>query len=300
MKLETLREFVTLVKYQSFTKAARRLYLSQSSLSTHISALEKELGFDLVDHSVTPLRLTAAGSEFLDYAQRILATYTEAKERCRGIAQEPPPLKFQALSTTTELYRTLTRLEGVSFTFVDLDTETALFSALETGAIDMETCNDYTGIPALLEQAESKGIEFTKLGEGKLSLCMMKDHPLAQRESLARRDLDGQTVVINSVARFDDWRQIVAHLLGEDIALNFHLSPAGSLCNLMATDLGEMVHICGFHIVRQYLACRDDVVVFDAIDGEDITCAEGVAYLASNARAAKLAKALSAEMANSQ
>jgi DNA-binding transcriptional LysR family regulator len=299
MKLESLNEFVTLVKCQSFTKAARELYLSQPSLSTHISALEKELGFELIEHNSLPhlsLSLTPAGTGFLDYAQKILAIYAEAKEYCSDIARELPPLKLQAMAANLKQYQALTRLEGYSFTFVDLDLETGLLSALEEGIVDLGICSGYAHIPALLKQGEAKGIAFVETGYGEISLCLMRDHPLAANGQLTRQDLNGQTIVINSGAHFDSWKQVVAHLLGEGIDLTFRMSPTKNRSNLMTTDFGDMIHICGTPVVREYFAHRDDMVIFDTLDGEKLLCPEGLAYLASNTRAGELAAALKAEL----
>jgi DNA-binding transcriptional LysR family regulator len=299
MKLESLCEFVTLVKCQSFTKAARELYLSQPSLSAHIGALEKELGFDLIERSPLPhlfLSLTPAGAGFLDYAQKILAVYAEAKEYCSGIARELPPLKLQAMSTNLKRYQALARLEGYSFTFVDLDLETDLFSALEKGIVDLGACSSYAHIPVLREQAETKGVAFVETGYGSIAFCLMKNHPLAANERLTRQDLNGQTIVINSGAHFDSWKQVVTHLLGADIDLTFHMNPMKNRSNLMAADFGEMIHISGAPMIQEHFAHRNDMVIFDTLDGEKLLCAEILAYLTSNTRAGELATALKAEL----
>ena len=43
MELKQLESFVAVVEYKSFTEAAKKLYISQPTISTHIQALEKEL-----------------------------------------------------------------------------------------------------------------------------------------------------------------------------------------------------------------------------------------------------------------
>ena len=69
MKISTLREFVALAKNRSFVQAAKELYVSQPSLSAHIAALEKDLGFTLADREGGHFVLTPAGMSFLEYAQ---------------------------------------------------------------------------------------------------------------------------------------------------------------------------------------------------------------------------------------
>ena len=57
MNFRQLEAFVFVVQYRSFSKAAEELYLSQPTVSTHISSLEEELGVQLITRSskvVTP------------------------------------------------------------------------------------------------------------------------------------------------------------------------------------------------------------------------------------------------------
>lgn len=55
----------------SFSAAAEELYISQSSLSKKIMALEKELGVTLFDRSKRQIALTPAGAAFLEHARTI-------------------------------------------------------------------------------------------------------------------------------------------------------------------------------------------------------------------------------------
>ena len=78
MHIETLREFITIAQLGSYTAAAKKLYLSQPTLSKHISALEKSLGHKLF-FDEQPLILTEAGRILMDYASKTLSR-TETME----------------------------------------------------------------------------------------------------------------------------------------------------------------------------------------------------------------------------
>ncbi|WP_035425385.1 LysR family transcriptional regulator [Atopobium fossor] len=69
MNFQSMDYFVALAEEQSFTKAAKRLHITQQTLSAHIASLEKELRVKLVNRRV-PLSLTASGQEFLSFARR--------------------------------------------------------------------------------------------------------------------------------------------------------------------------------------------------------------------------------------
>lgn len=67
MNFLTMDYFVETARERSITNAARRLHITQQTLSAHVAALEKELGCRLFERS-TPLKLTYAGEVFLQYA----------------------------------------------------------------------------------------------------------------------------------------------------------------------------------------------------------------------------------------
>jgi len=62
--MQTLRLFSDIARDRSFSKAAERHGISQSAASQRIGQLEKRLGVTLIDRSVRPLTLTAAGEAF--------------------------------------------------------------------------------------------------------------------------------------------------------------------------------------------------------------------------------------------
>lgn len=78
MDFRQLESFVTITKYKSFSKAARELYLTQPTLSTHIQALERELNVDLFKRKGRNIELTKAGDVFFSYAEGILKTRNHA------------------------------------------------------------------------------------------------------------------------------------------------------------------------------------------------------------------------------
>lgn len=72
MELKQLESFVAVVVYRSFTEAAKQLYLSQPTISTHIQALEKELESKLIVRTTKSIELTKRGVELYDCAVKML------------------------------------------------------------------------------------------------------------------------------------------------------------------------------------------------------------------------------------
>ena len=72
MNSENLKTFVLLSKLKNFTQTAEQLFIAQSTVTNRIAELEREIGKKLFLRDSKNLSLTAEGTIFLDYVQRIL------------------------------------------------------------------------------------------------------------------------------------------------------------------------------------------------------------------------------------
>lgn len=72
MDLKQLEIFVAVAKYQSFSKAAKELFLTQPTISAHIQNLEKELGTILVNRNNKIITLTKPGEILFEHSIYIL------------------------------------------------------------------------------------------------------------------------------------------------------------------------------------------------------------------------------------
>ena len=84
--IENLRSFVTILDAGSFTKAAERLHIVQSGVSTSVRSLEREMGAALFDRTTQPATLTEAGNWFRDVAQETLARVARLPEAAQQVA----------------------------------------------------------------------------------------------------------------------------------------------------------------------------------------------------------------------
>ena len=69
MNLKQLEAFVEVAEGGSFSKAAKNLYLTQPTISAHISALEKELEVRLFVRNTKEVSLSAEGSDAVSLCQ---------------------------------------------------------------------------------------------------------------------------------------------------------------------------------------------------------------------------------------
>lgn len=84
MELRHLRYFVALADTLSFTRAAETLYVSQSTLSQQISALEDELGCKLFERNRRSTTLTSEGKAMLAHAREVLKEVDALPDLARG------------------------------------------------------------------------------------------------------------------------------------------------------------------------------------------------------------------------
>lgn len=80
VELRQLEHFVAVAAESSFTRAAQRVHVVQSALSTSVAKLERELGVELFDRSRQPITLTPAGERFRTHAYDVLNAARAANE----------------------------------------------------------------------------------------------------------------------------------------------------------------------------------------------------------------------------
>ena len=72
MDIKTLQYFIAIAECGNFSKAAKKLYMTQPPLSKQIQLLESELGVLLIERGSRECTLTDAGKRLYDYAQSII------------------------------------------------------------------------------------------------------------------------------------------------------------------------------------------------------------------------------------
>ena len=104
MQIKQLEVFVQVARLKSFSKAAEALYLTQPTISAHISALENELGTKLVVRSTKEIQLTATGSVLYSYANQILGLCERAEQDVKTASSDIQGTLSIAASTVPSQY----------------------------------------------------------------------------------------------------------------------------------------------------------------------------------------------------
>lgn len=104
MQLKQLEVLVQVARLKSFSKAADALYLTQPTISAHISALESDLGSKLVVRSTKEIQLTPTGNILYGYATQILGLCERAEMDVKNASSDVQGALSVAASTVPAQY----------------------------------------------------------------------------------------------------------------------------------------------------------------------------------------------------
>ncbi len=99
MNLRFVEAFYWVASLKSISRAAEKLFLTQSAMSSRVSTLEEELGVLLLDRSDKQFKLTAAGARFLVYAEKLLALQREVKAEMGSNVQMAVSMRIGAIES---------------------------------------------------------------------------------------------------------------------------------------------------------------------------------------------------------
>jgi DNA-binding transcriptional LysR family regulator len=181
---------------RSFSAAARRLALSQPSVSNQIAALEREVGVRLLERRPGGLRLTREGEILLEHADVIADRFGLAQAQLEESAERRRTrLRIGALPSAlagfvpAAIARVREDHPDTRVTF-DEGTSEELAGRLASGELDLAIAYQDT----TWSRAEPPGVKRHHLLHEQFMVAMAPDHPLAGRSEIDLADL-----------RNDDW-----------------------------------------------------------------------------------------------
>lgn len=194
MEYRHLRYFVAVARERNFSRAANALNIAQPPLSRQIRQFEAELGVDLFDRAVRPLRLTEAGRLVLDQAVQIVERFDELRAlagRMRAARQDVLRIGLVAstlygrLPDVIRSYRA--RRPSVELSLVELFSIEQV-AALKEGRIDI----GFGRIPL-----DDPAVERRLLQDEPLVVALPAEHRLARSDvALTLADVAAGDVII--------------------------------------------------------------------------------------------------------
>jgi LysR family transcriptional regulator, regulator for metE and metH len=209
LELRHLETLLALAECGSLSKAAARLFLTQSALSHQLKALESHYGSALVEKNVRPLRFTAIGQRLVDLARTVLPQVADAGRDVARLAQgHAGPLRiavqchncFDWLMPAMDSYRTLwpeVELDIISGFVVDP------LPLLERSEAELAIIHD--------RQDAHPHVVFSPLFRYESVALMSPRHPLAAKSWLEASDFADQTLITYPVP--DEMLDVMKHCL---------------------------------------------------------------------------------------
>lgn len=96
LEIKWLHDIVVLEECRSFTLAAEKRNISQSSFSRRIQSIESSVGFEIFDRNTNPLQLTTQGKSFIVYARNLLDDIYFQINRIKGIDNDKQKINISA------------------------------------------------------------------------------------------------------------------------------------------------------------------------------------------------------------
>ncbi len=231
MTLNQLKYFQAVCNHGGVNRAAEILNISQPSVSNSIKELEKEFGLSLFIRENKRLNLTKEGEEFLRHASRILQNVEEAERAMKSLAEKTvlklgiPPMLSSLL--TPFIYDDCKKaILDLHIEIVEGDRQ-ELMEKLEKNLIHI----------ALLpynRPSDSK-YRFEHIVKLENVACVHRDHPLANRRSVAVRELVGEPLIMFKDSFFQTGR-ILERFACENLAPHILLN------TVQLSTLKQMVH----------------------------------------------------------
>ena len=199
MELQQLRYFQEVAEQQHVTRAAEKLFVSQSAVSRAISQLEEELGVPLFHRQGRSVVLSKFGSSYLTFVRQALKILESASRSLHeGTSAETGTVAFGFIgSLGAELVPRMVEAfrktwPKVQFTLIQRSGE-ALIEQLLHGNIDL--CFSVPGA------FDNPALRWTKLLDEPLVLGISRRHPLADRTSISLKELEKECFLALSPGR---------------------------------------------------------------------------------------------------
>jgi LysR family transcriptional regulator, transcription activator of glutamate synthase operon len=227
VEIEQVQYFVAIARLGSFSAAAEELYISQSSLSKQIGALERELGLQLIDRSKRKIVLTEAGETFLKHALQLTAEY-------------------QAMLSDLANYRAIPTVSIVAIPVIAQYGITAYLAQLKSA---------YPQLQVRLEEREASAI-LPALDSHQYDLAFVRDNYLdRERYACLEVSTDRFEVIVSKQHRYAGRSSIG---LAELAAENFIMFDKGTVVHELAV---EACRSAGFEPRIFYASLRVESVI---------------------------------------
>ena len=194
MTLQQLRYITTVADTGTITEAAKKLYISQPSLTNAIHELEKEMGLTIFNRTNKGIFISREGEEFLGYARQVLeqTTILEDKYKKNGGGKKQFCVSTQHYSFAVNAFVELVKKYGQEEYDFSLR-ETQTYKLIEDVAqmrseIGILFLNDFNE-KVIRKILKSSDWEFHLLFVAEPHVFISRQHPLAKKKIITNEEL---------------------------------------------------------------------------------------------------------------
>lgn len=195
MTLQQLKYVTTIANIGSISEAAKRLFVSQPSLTKAIKELEKEMSITIFDRTNKGITVSKEGERFLGYARQVLeqAALLEEQYKSQSGGKKQFSVSTQHYSFAVNAFVEL--LKGAEIDQYDVSLrETQTYEIIDDVAhmkseIGLLYYNDFNR-PVLEKLIHTNELTFTELFTAHPHIFIGKTHPLAHKEVVSMDELE--------------------------------------------------------------------------------------------------------------
>ena len=238
MKLQQLVYAVKVAECGSITEAARRLYVSQPSITNAIHELEAEMDVHIFERTNKGVVVSEEGETFLGYARQVLEQAELLESRYKGASEQVPhfSVSCQHYSFAVNAFVDVIRAFDASrydFTLREEQTyeiiEDVAHMKSELGILYLSERNH----EVLERQIQRSDLEFTSLFRAEPHVFVNAEHPLAGRECVTLDDLDDYPYLSYEQGDFNSFYYSEELLSTLDRRKNIRVRDRATLFNLL-------------------------------------------------------------------
>ena len=195
MTLQQLKYVTTIANIGSISEAAKRLFVSQPSLTKAIKELEKEMGITIFDRTNKGITVSKEGERFLGYARQVLeqAALLEEQYKSQSGGKKQFSVSTQHYSFAVNAFVELLKGAGIDQYDVSLR-ETQTYEIIDDVAhmkseIGLLFYNDFNR-PVLEKLIHTNELTFTELFTAHPHIFIGKNHPLVNKKVVSMDELE--------------------------------------------------------------------------------------------------------------
>lgn len=216
MDLDRLKTFVDAAQTLNFSETARRLQISQPSVSKYIQALEKELSIELFDRNSGNLQLTEQARALLPWARQVLRDCQKLSDIANSL-DEKISGTLRIVCTTASGRHILPQLAArFRWKFPDVMVNIQITSPSEALS---QVRNNQADLAVFSFEIQEEGLERQYFFADEVILIAPAQHPWSKQGSIQPEDLIGEPLILRESSS-GTYNAMIVGLAAHDIALD--------------------------------------------------------------------------------